>query len=134
MALIGYARVHPRFSLRKQVKLLKQAGCEQIFQDKAPNEYTGFHQAVEAYEEGRDVFVTLLHDQNSILEKHFLAMVELNRLTRGVGRPKKEEEEVNVKKVSLRLLERKIPSDDICYSLGISGSTLFRIKKDNLLA
>ncbi len=134
MALLGYAKAHPTFSLRKQVRLLKQAGCDQIFQDKTANEYSGFYQAVEAYEEGRDVFVTLLHHKNHIFQEQFLAMVELKKLLCLPGRPKEGKSTIRKDEVALKLWQEKLPAKTICDILGISTSTFSRIKKDNMLA
>ncbi len=134
MALIGYAKAHPTFSLRKQVRLLKQAGCDMIFQDKTANDYSGFYQAVEAYKEGRDVFLTLLHHKNLIFQEHFLAMVELNKLLCLPGRPKESKSTIPKDEVALKLWQEKLPAKRICDILGISTSTFSRIKKENMLA
>ena len=127
MALIGYAKAHPAYSLKKQVAALKQAGCDRIFQDESANSYTGLHKAIEAYEEGQDVFLTLLHCKNNIIQEQFLAMMELKKYLRGPGRRKKT---VSIEETVIRLLKKKTSTPDICEILDISTSTLSRIKKN----
>ncbi len=130
MALLGYATVHPAFSLKKQVALLKAAGCHRIFQDESVNSYTGLHKLIEVYEEGRDLFVTALHRKNNIIQEQFLAMLELKKYLSDPGRPKKT---VSIEEVAIQLSQRNTPTTEICEILNISERTFFRIKKDNML-
>ncbi len=131
MALLGYAKAHPAFSIKQQVAELKSAGCDRIFQDKV-NEYTGLHKLIEAYEEGRDLFVTPLHRKNSVIQEQFLAMLELKKYERGRGRPKKST--VNIDEVVIKLLQEKTPPEKICKILDISSSTLSRIKNSYIMS
>ena len=126
MALLGYATVHPAFSLKKQVALLKAAGCHRIFQDESVNDYTGLHKLIEVYEEGQDIFLTLLHRKNNIIQEQFLAMLELKKYLGSPGRRKKT---VNIEQTVIRLLEKETNTADICEILDISTSTLARIKQ-----
>ncbi len=125
MALIGYAKAHPAYSLKKQVAALRRAGCHRIFQDESANDYTGLHKAIEAYEEGQDIFLTLLHRKNNMIQRQFLDMLELKKYLRSPGRRKKT---VNIEETVIKLLEKKTSTADICEILDISTSTLARIK------
>ena len=130
MVRIGYAKKHPAYSLRKQVLALKEAGCELIFQEKSPNENTELLKALEVYEIGQDVFMTLLHSENDFIKQQFLAFLELQRYTKRSGRPKKST--LSTEEIALKLLqkkEQKLSNADICEVLEISKRTLYRIKE-----
>ncbi len=131
MVLIGYAKKHPTYSLKRQVSALKEAGCELIFQEKSPHENTELLKALEVYEEGQDVFLTLLHSENNVIKRQFLAFLELQRYTKGRGRPKKSI--VKTEEIALKLCEKNLSSQDICEILGISRRTLSRIKQEREL-
>ena len=128
MVLIGYAKKHPAYSLKKQVLALKEAGCELIFQEKCTHDNSELLKALEVYEIGQDVFMTLLHSENDFIKQQFLAFLELQRYNKGRGRPKKSI--LRTEDIALKLCQKNLSNQDICEILGISKRTLSRIKRE----
>lgn len=133
MALIGYVKKHPSYSLKNQKEILRGAGCEIIFEETSVRENVELLKALEIYKEGKDIFLTLLHRNNDLVQPQFLAVLELKKreqAKRG-GRPKKRTEDVE--QIAVRLLERGLSNKEVCEIVDISQTTLTRIKESNLL-
>ncbi len=126
MALIGYAKKHPSYCLKKQIEALKEAGCSIIYAEQSMNENSELLKALDVYEEGKDVFVTLLHRKNDVIQPQFRAVLELKKYTSPRGRPRKTSPATE--EIVFKLREKKMSNKEICEILNISLSTLSRIK------
>ena len=130
MALIGYARQHPKYPLSTQVEALTQAGCDLIFQDSSTQCSTELLQALDIYQEGEDVLLTFIHEANSLIQPQFQTLLKFKKMVtiKKPGRPSKKTQD-NIDQ-AVALWQRGHTNERVCLSLNISPSTLNRLKRE----